>query len=38
LEKAAKDLLALEALQAEVTDVEVDAHLRQAKLAVEPAP
>jgi hypothetical protein len=38
LEKAARDLLALEALQAEVTDVEVDAHLREAKLAVEPAP
>lgn len=38
LEKAAKDLLALEALQAEVTDAEVDAHLREAQLAVEPAP
>jgi hypothetical protein len=38
LEKAARDLLALEALQAGVTDAEVDAHLRAAKLAVEPAP
>jgi len=38
LEKAAKALLALEAMQAGVTDTEVDAHLRAAKLAVEPSP
>jgi hypothetical protein len=38
LERAAKDLLALEALQAAVTDADVDAHLRGATLAVEPLP
>jgi len=38
MERAARDLVALEVLQAEVTEAEVDAHLRRAKLAVEPAP